>query len=180
MKPLVKFCARCNTTHPAEAFGKNKARGDGLATYCRSCTKAYMAAKSYDAERWALHREEESARNKAYREANKARIKPRDRARMAARRRDNPGAVNATNKARKAAQIQATPGWADPVAMQRVYVEAQRLSDHYGVELHVDHVVPLRSKQVCGLHTEANLQLLAFEENMTKGNRTWPDMPEII
>jgi hypothetical protein len=42
---------------------------------------------------------------------------------------------------------------------------------------HVDHIVPLVSKFVCGLHCEANLQLLPGPENQRKGNRVWPDMP---
>lgn len=46
-----------------------------------------------------------------------------------------------------------------------------------GVDFEVDHVIPLRSKLVCGLHNEFNLRVIPAIENNKKGNRYWPDMP---
>lgn len=47
----------------------------------------------------------------------------------------------------------------------------------------VDHIVPLIGKingkiVVCGLHCEANLQIMSIEDNKRKGHTLWPDMPD--
>jgi hypothetical protein len=65
----------------------------------------------------------------------------------------------------RATSMGAMPAWADPKAIEAVYVEAARLG------LEVDHVIPLKGKQVCGLHIEGNLVLLTKLENLKKGNR---------
>lgn len=173
----MKHCARCDTDKAVAEFGKNAGRKDGLSVYCRACTKNYMAGKTYDKDRWASMREQESARNKDYRTRAADRLLPANRERAARRRKERPDLVNAANKARKAAQRKAIPAWADRAQINTMYRKAKELSAAFGVELQVDHVVPLRSKLVCGLHTPANLQLLAQDLNHAKRNWSWPDMP---
>lgn len=70
----------------------------------------------------------------------------------------------ANNSRRRAVVKRATPIWANLDDIYQVYIEAQ----YFGY--HVDHIVPLRGKLVCGLHVWENLQILPPKENLKKGN----------
>jgi hypothetical protein len=70
----------------------------------------------------------------------------------------------------KRRNLKSEPCWAEKDRIGIVYSKAQE----FGME--VDHIVPLVSEKVCGLHVWHNLQLLALEENRRKSNQVWPDM----
>ena len=77
---------------------------------------------------------------------------------------------------RRAQKLKATPKWADRDKIRAFYTSAQVLSQLSGTVYHVDHLVPLVSDRVCGLHNEFNLQVISGPDNLSKGNRYWPDM----
>lgn len=89
----------------------------------------------------------------------------------------NPDRWNMWNAQDRASKLRATPVWADKSAIEVIYSEARALTRETGILHHVDHIVPLVSKLVCGLHVPANLRAIPAKENHTKNNRTWPDMP---
>lgn len=93
-------------------------------------------------------------------------------------RAENKAVFRAGDARRRACELNATPSWADKGAILGFYKAAQGLSMLLGEWYHVDHIVPLRGKTVCGLHCEANLQVLPALENLKKKNLFWPDMPE--
>lgn len=92
-------------------------------------------------------------------------------------RANNKDKVNAKKARRLAAQIKATPSWADLKKIRAIYAEASRLTRETGIQHHVDHIYPLRSKVMCGLHVETNLQILPAIANQKKSNVTWPLEP---
>ena len=91
-------------------------------------------------------------------------------------KRKHPAKVNVANAARRASENGATPEWANQFFISEAYDLAQRRTNATGFRWHVDHIVPLKSKLVCGLHTEHNLQVIPATQNCSKSNRRWPDM----
>lgn len=71
---------------------------------------------------------------------------------------------------RRAAVQAATPAWANKRAMDLIYARARARTRQTGIEHHVDHVVPIQSKVVCGLHVESNLRIVTQRENSRKHN----------
>jgi len=84
---------------------------------------------------------------------------------------NNRGLVNAKTARRRALLMQATPKWTNKEKILTFYIEAARLTQQTGIEHNVDHIIPLRSKIVCGLHCEANLQVITKIENSIKHNK---------
>ncbi|NJO48133.1 MAG: hypothetical protein HC840_00295 [Leptolyngbyaceae cyanobacterium RM2_2_4] len=77
---------------------------------------------------------------------------------------DNPGKVKAKNMKRLADINKSTPKCADLKKIQEIYENCPP-----GYE--VDHIIPLRGKNVSGLHIETNLQYLTKADNCKKSNK---------
>lgn len=60
--------------------------------------------------------------------------------------------------------MQACPSWADTELIELIYMVCEP-------GYHVDHIVPLKGENVCGLHVENNLQYLLAIENVRKSNK---------
>jgi hypothetical protein len=72
---------------------------------------------------------------------------------------------------RRARVRRASPEWRDRQKIADYYDLAGLISVETGVAYHVDHIVPLVSPLVCGLHCEHNLQILPGSVNASKNNR---------
>lgn len=167
----LKRCGTCHTTQPLTNFNVRRASPDGLCHKCRSCSNIDSAkwAKAHPdahAKWYAEHREHKRQYWSQWRRDNATHVQQNYR-RWASANRDK---VNALIAKRQAMKLRATPRWADINAIATFYEEAARLTRETGVRHEVDHIVPIRSRIVCGLHVEHNLQILTSIENKTKSN----------
>lgn len=84
---------------------------------------------------------------------------------------NNPEKASAQCKVRNKRVRQATPKWITREQikqMKEMYIISSEQPDKY----HVDHIIPLKGKNVCGLHVPWNLRIVSAKVNLTKGNKT--------
>ena len=201
----TRTCLSCGEKKAEDQFrGAGKKCTDCYRLYYRTYAIAYNKAHP---EWHAAHKKAHRVRNaerlaremKEYRKTHPEQIKATYKKRRSARlrynakwsaahpeqvkiakqreRQNNIVAYNARSAARRASKVRATPAWANQFFIKEAYALAQLRTKATGIEWHVDHVVPLKSKLVCGLHVEHNLQVIPATVNMSKNNRYWPDMP---
>jgi len=86
----------------------------------------------------------------------------------------NPELYKAFVSVRRRRHKNATPKWITPeqkLAMRNLYLQAQALTKATGERYVVDHIIPLISPEVCGLHVPWNLRVITQEENLIKSNK---------
>lgn len=96
---------------------------------------------------------------------------------MAMWEKKNSARRNALKAKRMADRMHATPAWANHFFIEEIYDLARLRTKIMGYKWSVDHIVPLKSNSVCGLHVEHNLRVIPHRDNISKKNRWWPDMP---
>lgn len=89
----------------------------------------------------------------------------------------HPERTRALSAKHRAGRLSAIPKWANHFFIGEIYDLSRRRTAATGFLWHVDHIVPLNSKIVCGLHCEQNLQVIPAVKNYEKNNTVWPDMP---
>lgn len=65
----------------------------------------------------------------------------------------------------------ARPSWANLFFIEEIYDLAQRRSNLFKTRWEVDHILPIKGLDVCGLHIETNLQVIPRSVNASKQNR---------
>lgn len=162
----MKTCPSCSTCKPLGMFSKSSGRYDGLQSHCKACRSARRKAD------YSKNKEREIKVNKSWSESNPVAVK----AKASRYRKSEHGSAyyNAKSAKRRSAQLNATPAWLTKEQeddIKSMYVLAKKFEKLCNVEYHVDHIVPLAGKDVCGLHVPWNLQLLPASINLAKGNK---------
>ena len=60
--------------------------------------------------------------------------------------------------------------WANKEMIRKIYEKARYLTKTTGIKYVVDHIIPIKHPQVCGLHVENNLRVITETENARKHN----------
>ena len=156
---MHKTCTKCKCSKVVQEFGNLLRSSDGLNHRCKVCDR--KATKKWRDANKEAHTRMCTAwkqRNPDYAKQHAAKYNILNRAKRTANERN-----------RVAIKNFATPKWFDKEEVLHIYELARER------DLEVDHIVPLNSKIVCGLHVQDNLRCIPRELNRHKGNRYWPD-----
>jgi hypothetical protein len=179
---------------------RTEAKHTGVTHYFtgKACARGHIALRKTKGacveclkEDWVIDNERRKAKPKSeaakaagrrYYEKNRDRVKARAVSRPPAEVRqykdkhkaNNPEYYKALTSVRKRRHRDATPKWItteQKLAMRKLYLQAQELTKLTGERYVVDHIVPLISDEVCGLHVPWNLRVITQEENLVKSNK---------
>lgn len=166
----MKTCNLCKQFLPIDNFHK----GNGLLNVksrCIICCKSYKQnsktyKKQYYIENLDKAREERRIHNRNNKDKYQDRISKYDKTHKAEK--------CAREAFRRAQKLKATPPWLTKEHKEEIkamYIHSAELSELTGIIHHVDHIMPLISKVVCGLHVPWNLQVIPAEDNLKKSNK---------
>ena len=166
---MEKPCRTCGVTKLLDNFYNEKKSSDGKMRQCIQCNKIARSVYRQN------NREKERVRNRIYGGNNKKLIQNR----VERWRQNNPGKERAKKRMREIQKINACPPWAQLGSVRKEilahYLHAEWLESVTEEKMHVDHIVPLCSDFVCGLHVPANLMVLSAKDNQSKNAYWWPE-----
>lgn len=149
--------------------------GDCLCEQCLSFAKDLKAKHAvtnrHKQVEWRLANPEKM---KAYKDAWALKNKDAQANRLKQWKKDNPEKVLADFHKRRASKIKATPCWYgefDGFVMHEALRLARLRQSITGVKWHVDHMIPLQSKEASGFHCASNIQVIPEWMNVSKANK---------
>ena len=174
----MKICTRCRENKPVSAFWKHKERISGLQSHCIECkSKWYQENKETQRKATDSWRARHPEKCNEYSKKWRAKYPDRSKAAWTNWAKRNPEAACFKSAKRRAKSSMATPKWANRFFIKEAYSLARLRTKLFGSKWVVDHIVPLQSNLVCGLHVENNMRVITEKQNSAKCNYWWPDMP---
>ena len=183
----MKVCTKCKIEKPFLEFCKDKRRKHDIGSHCKKCNYVVsercrknnpIKYKKYSLDSYYRHIEKKRILAREYKKNNPEKIRKslkewrlENKERIQKYYENNKDWFKALNAQRR---IRISKYKGNPQKIKEFYTEAIRLTELTGIEHHVDHIVPLTSKYVCGLHYENNLQVIPFYENLAKSNKFIP------
>ncbi len=152
---------------------------------CVECLKVeWKQGNETRAEYFKQYNQSDSGKGakQAYYARNKEAVKARANARTPEEKKSwklkhkqsNPDYYKTLTSLRKRRHRNATPQWLtaqQKTEIRHLYQIAITMSKTTGERYVVDHIVPLISDEVCGLHVPWNLRVITQEENLKKSNK---------
>lgn len=168
---VSRFCRCCGKEKLLADMKADKSKPNGRASICKPCHRDSMRAH--------YNTPTGKAASAAYYAANNDKDKKReyDKKRRAIYWRKKRSDLLASTNERRGRIRAGRAKWANKFFISEIYKLAVARTAATGVKWEVDHIVPVSSPLVCGLHCEANLQVITEAANKKKNNVIWPDMP---
>jgi len=170
-----KQCNRCSQTKLFTDFYKDSKAKDGHTGRCKECDYEYQKTNP---RRAAIRKQSadkyREVRNQQAREKNRQAKIDKYAARV-----EGQEAYVRHRASRQLAKTAATPVWLSAQDKRKnieIYAAAALLQELTCIPYDVDHIVPLQSEVVCGLHVWWNLQAIPQSLNAQKRNIFEPSL----
>jgi hypothetical protein len=156
----MKTCSKCKLNLSLSNFSKDSQKKDGLHSHCRQCRS--IVCKS-----WRLkNKDEVNEKQKQYRLKNIESIRKKDLERNKNLKRK--AYKNSRNRYYLLKNRSLNKSFVEEI--KKIYEDCAQLCKVTGNKYEVDHIIPLKGENVCGLHVPWNLQIISQFENRSKGN----------
>ncbi len=118
--------------------------------------------------RYQIHKERHLYVSKVWYETHKEQHKEYVKQYGKLWRKNNPDKTSLSDTRRCKAIKQSAPLWYENDLVKQFYLKRDELNKKWGTNFQVDHIIPIVSDTVCGLHCWDNLQLLDKSLNSSK------------
>jgi len=168
----MRKCSRCFEAKDEIDFPKS----GNVCKFCR-CEKSKLdrlnnsdKINSRRREKYIDRKDIVTAQNRIWQENNREQVRQINRDYYAA----DPSRRRSYQNTRRARVKKQTPNWLtknDYAKMEMLYSISRFITRKTGVEMAVDHIIPINGKNVSGFNMPENMQVITKLENEKKGNR---------